>query len=313
MSNRRAHTMCYKIEKCEICQIPIREITSKIPGSLYVKQKLNKHVKETHGITMEEYLINHCGIEIPKCACGCGKNVAIQLECGGPISFNKFIQFHDNSSSPKFQEFVKKMKVDRLGPGNPMFGKKPWNKGVGAYDDLRMFMIKEAMRHRKMSEETKQKHRNNILSGRNKKFHHRMPHTEETKEKIRLKTLEQIKRGCFSQLKSSCHIAVVKILQDFNVDFIEEKVVGYYSYDIYLTEQNVYIEIDGDYWHSNPKYYPDGPKTSAQKVNFYRDKRKDEFSKENNMIVYRFWEDDINNNLPKVEERIREIICKHRK
>lgn len=303
--------MEYKIERCEICNKSIQEIGKEIPGSFYSKEKLKKHIEQNHFIKFEDYLINYCKLEIPKCACGCGKNVAPILSSGGPIKFNKFLRYHDNSSTPGHKVFCLKMKETRKGSGNPMYKKTPWNKGVHAENDIRMKNLVEKMRTRVVSEKTRDIYRKNILEGRNPNFHHKMPHSEETKEKIRQKTLAQIKRGCFNQLKSSCHLVVTKILQEWGIKFEEEKTLGVFSYDIYLIDFNVYIEIDGDYWHSNPKFYPDGPKTSAQKVNFYRDKMKDKFGKEKNIIVYRFWEYDINNNLDSVKEKLKGIICKH--
>jgi len=59
-----------------------------------------------------------------------------------------------------------------------------------------------------------------------------------------------------------------------NVVFENEKKIDCYSFDIFLKDLNVFIEIDGDYWHTNPKFYKNGPETKSQKINFYRDNKK---------------------------------------
>lgn len=53
------------------------------------------------------------------------------------------------------------------------------------------------------------------------------------------------------------------------------------------------VKADGDYFHSNPKFYPNGPETETQKVNFGKDKAKNKYIPKRGFKLIRFWEEDI--------------------
>jgi very-short-patch-repair endonuclease len=115
-----------------------------------------------------------------------------------------------------------------------------------------------------------------------------------------------ISDGKFKHTKTECHIRFENILKKLEIKYEDEFVVEYWSFDFYLPEYNFYIEIDGDYWHSNPKFYPDGPKTKAQKINYTRNISKNNFCIKNNLNLLRFWENQIINNE-------KDIICNLKK
>lgn len=56
------------------------------------------------------------------------------------------------------------------------------------------------------------------------------------------------------------------------------------------------IEIDGDYFHANPKFYNKGSMNSIQKRNKRIDLLKDEWAGMHCIPLLRIWEDDIKNN-----------------
>ena len=78
-----------------------------------------------------------------------------------------------------------------------------------------------------------------------------------------------------------------------------------FAYDFKLKNCNLLIEVDGDYYHSNPIFYTK-PKTKTQKINHYRDKKKNEFCESNGYNLIRIWENDIINNKEN-------LICKLKK
>jgi very-short-patch-repair endonuclease len=57
---------------------------------------------------------------------------------------------------------------------------------------------------------------------------------------------------------------------------------------------NVLVEVDGDYWHGNPKIY--SKLNEIQLKQKERDIKNEQLAKENGFIVLRFWESDILNN-----------------
>ncbi len=74
----------------------------------------------------------------------------------------------------------------------------------------------------------------------------------------------------------------------------EEHQEVYYSIDFAFPEHKVAIECDGDYFHINPAFYPNGPKDAIQRRNEGRDKAKNTFLRNRGWTVIRVWECDIN-------------------
>lgn len=81
--------------------------------------------------------------------------------------------------------------------------------------------------------------------------------------------------------------------------------IGRY-YDFYLPEDNLLIEIDGDYYHSYGKLYED--MSPMQKHNKRVDKQKDHWALINCIPLLRIWEHDINKHPSKVFDILRERI-----
>lgn len=121
-------------------------------------------------------------------------------------------------------------------------------------------------------------------------------------------TIRNIKAGKFKQLETIPHKRFRLILEQNNIEYKEEEIVQYYSFDFYLPKYKLYIEVDGDYFHSNPKVFPDGPKTKTQKRNFANDKRKNSFVKTKKIDLVRFWEYDILNNPEEVECKLKKLL-----
>ena len=86
------------------------------------------------------------------------------------------------------------------------------------------------------------------------------------------------------------------ILDSLNIKYINEMPFVYYSVDNYLTENNLIIEVMGDYWHSSPLKYSN--KTNdKQKHIISRDRAKHTYIKnEYGIEILYLWEDDIVNN-----------------
>lgn len=89
---------------------------------------------------------------------------------------------------------------------------------------------------------------------------------------------------------------VESILDHLNVEYVYNKnffsdEFGNCYYDFYIPDKNLVIEVDGNYWHGNPKFYP--------KLNEQQEKVKlRDFDKELNLknkkvILERIWESDI--------------------
>jgi very-short-patch-repair endonuclease len=88
--------------------------------------------------------------------------------------------------------------------------------------------------------------------------------------------------------------------------FYDEKNHKYKRYDFLLPEHNVLIEVDGDYWHGNPKLFRNPNKVQVN--NMKNDMFKNDLAIKMGYRILRFWENEIylNNFEENLIERIYE-------
>lgn len=107
-----------------------------------------------------------------------------------------------------------------------------------------------------------------------------------------------------------------KLEEKFARDFLDKLKVNYVYqfkaesigryYDFYLPDNQLIIEIDGDYWHSKGLVYEE--MTPTQKRNRRVDKQKDHWALINGIPILRIWESDINKHPEKVMEVLKERL-----
>lgn len=85
----------------------------------------------------------------------------------------------------------------------------------------------------------------------------------------------------------------------------EAKDIGRF-YDFYLPNDNLIIEVDGDYYHSFGLTYEQ--MCPMQKRNKRVDELKDKWALMHGIPILRFWEHDINNNSEFVFKKLKEMI-----
>lgn len=104
--------------------------------------------------------------------------------------------------------------------------------------------------------------------------------------------------GCLKKMKISntnIEILMQNELKKNKINFkTQVEILSYYP-DILLTDYNLIIECDGEYWHRNSK---------AQE----RDRKRDERIKNKGYTILRFWGNDIENNMEKCIQEIRNKI-----
>ena len=94
-----------------------------------------------------------------------------------------------------------------------------------------------------------------------------------------------------------------------NIQYVSQKQFGFWFFDFYLIDYDIFIECDGDYWHANPKIYFDQNKlNTTQKHNVGNDKRKNIFLEKENKILLRFWEYDIYNNKQMIFDKLKTFL-----
>jgi len=79
-------------------------------------------------------------------------------------------------------------------------------------------------------------------------------------------------------------------------------------YDFFILNSSLLIEVQGDFWHCNPKVYIDGPINKIQKRAIIRDEKKKKHAEKLGYNVYYVWEYDINNNQEITKQKLLEEI-----
>ena len=97
-----------------------------------------------------------------------------------------------------------------------------------------------------------------------------------------------------------------KLEQDFAEQFLETLGVEYIwqfeakdigrFYDFYLPKHNLIIEVDGSYYHGDPRVVDENKLSPMQKKNKRVDEHKDEWALMHGIPIMRIWEYDIRNN-----------------
>ena len=126
---------------------------------------------------------------------------------------------------------------------------------------------------------------------------------EKTKRKISESTTLRIQThpGPFKNTKPELKMKV--ILNELSIPFEHQFRLGNHLYDFHILNTNILIEVDGDYYHGNPKKF--GKLNKYQLKQKEKDLKNGQLAKDNNYILLRFWENDILNNSEKVIKHIK--------
>ena len=296
--------MKYEIEKslwhvCRICNVKIQELAKIYGGDgVYYNAVFRKHLEIDHNITVEDYFSDIT----PVCPCGiCNKKCKINKKKSSNFKFAMACGLNDG-----VKLWSEQAKISRAGSGNPMFNKIPWNNGLNKNNNAAIKHMSDNRKGSKSSIETRAKQ---SIAAKNRIVSPRLGcrHTEESKQLMRDATLRRIRDGLITHTLTKPHQVVIDILNKNGVRFEIEKLVEYWSFDIYIPSVNLYLEIDGDYWHSNPVKYKNGPQSKAQKINYTRDISKNKYCKSHDINLVRIWEYDIINNTKEVECTLRKL------
>jgi hypothetical protein len=305
-------------------KIPILEYRDKFKliivrkkNNYYISEIANFYYKEKYSLNIIQVLSSF--YKIPICPVT-GEFVSFKL--GGSIVFGQFSSNcpsnkkskHVAENNEKYKSFVERMKVDRVGSGNPMYNKKAWNSGlnletsevVKKYSEKRVKTLLEYSPDKKEEvSKNLSKARKHVLEKPGPHGHTGFKHSEESKQIMREKTIARFKGGKFPQTNSLPHKLVRELCETIfgklGEKFYEEFSYGGFIFDFRI--DNYLIEVQGDYFHCNPNTRHAIPKNDMQKNNLERDKRKHSFVKElGKYILIELWEYDIINNIEKIKK-----------
>jgi very-short-patch-repair endonuclease len=288
--------------KCEICDKEYDTLWS-----------LSSHNVKKHKIKPQETFIKH-NLEgkTPECKCGCGE---VPTFLGIQKGFRDYIRGHASRVNNNWGHNVDAQKKSKdtqrklYGSGELVI----WNKGLTKEDDERLDygdkISSNLERNKKISKALKGRKRPQYVLDKLDEGMREYWGKEENKEKQSHKRLLYIKENGFTVI-SNLENNFSKLLDNLNIDYYQQFYVREIKslYDFKIKGKNILIEIDGDFWHCNPKTEHKIPVIEHQKNNLIKDKIKTEWCLKNNYILLRFWEDDINNNIEWVIDEIKKHI-----
>lgn len=291
-SNKIISINCF--DSCLICGISKKQIKNEFPtrkDGAYYLNKFENHLIKYHETSLKEFLKQKLQQDYPKCPIS-HEYVNFKVT-GKGIIFNKFKKGSVNQEHCEaFRNFCERISSERRGKGNPMYGKKPWNKGNEMFAE-RMRQLKLGTKHSE-SAKIKQKdaRKNHPLKAR-----HISKHSEESKDKMRIATAARHANKAFAHTKTGIHIKVKDFLTDLSLSesFTEEFFLKYYSLDFGFEKAKVAIECQGSFFHSDPRFYPNGPISAIQRRNWGRDKSKKKYLESKGWKLIELWEKEINN------------------
>ena len=137
------------------------------------------------------------------------------------------------------------------------------------------------------------------------------PRKKETTKKARMKLMREKRKG-------SQEYGTSKLEERFARDFLDKLGIDYvYQYkmtsierylDFFIPDIRVGIEIDGGYWHSDPRLYEEKDLNKMQKYNKKIDEVKNAWCRRNGVPLIRLWEKDINENPEGVLQYLKDTL-----
>jgi len=277
-------------------------------------KSLSMHRSRYHGIkskvTYDEYVVQNIfnGVT-PTCACGCGGNVKFISADRG---YSEYIRGHasrvNNNWGHNPEALRKSHKTQKIMYESGEL--EIWNKGLTKDDPRVKDNIEKMLANPERS--------NNISKGltgikRSDEYKEKMSisqkeswDNEEKRNKQRNNRLKYIKNN--PNKESKLEIRFKKILDELNINYIFQYDICGHMFDFYLKDFDVVVEVDGDFWHCNPNTKHKEPIYESQKLTIKNDKKKNNICLKSGIKLIRIWEDDINNNLDEVINRLKEII-----
>lgn len=255
----------------------------------YYLAKFIRYLTEVHGIGMKEYCVRYGGVEWPKCL-GTGEDVNYDVRSKEGLVLRLYVNGRGatNENSEAVRRRSQLMSDTRSG----MPGKSGWAKGLTADTDSRVALISAKRKGVKRSAEARKR-----MSDRKREFWSNA--TPEKREEMgnaqRVRNARARASGSFDRV-TSIHRRMKAFLDTLSLieHYVEECQETYYTLDFAFPQAKLAIECDGDYFHCNPLFYPNGPRTATQARNVNRETFRSTFLAEKGWTVLHFWECDIN-------------------
>jgi very-short-patch-repair endonuclease len=138
------------------------------------------------------------------------------------------------------------------------------------------------------------------------------------KKTVRKRTASKVRKTTRKTVRVHPKFGTSKLEEDFARDFLDKLKVRYVYqfeakdigrfYDFYLPDVNLIIEIDGSYFHSDPRLVKEENMNPMQKRNKRVDEYKDRWALMHGIPLIRFWEKDIRENPKMIMDELKKRL-----
>jgi len=257
-----------------------------ICGSCRLTGKRNPFYGKTHKKSFKKWLSR--------------KRKGQKVHAGIKTNYEWWLEKHGQEEADRRKE-LKRVKMSKAfsGENNPFYGK------THKKSTLKIIKEKTAIWREGLNEQEKEKI-SIALSNSQKKIYQDNPKKYiESKRKAGLISCKSRIRYQMNEIEK----IVNNELKNRGLLFKYSVILGFKQFDFGNKKHRILIEVQGDYWHANPKVYKNNQLNEMQKNNIIKDKEKNEFASKHNMKLFYIWEQDIRQGNFKVLDQIKEIIC----
>lgn len=232
--------------------------------SVFYLEKFLHHIKTIHNLSIVEYCEKYLNIDWPLAI---SEDIKVGYKIDGRgLSLSRYSKgTMTKANCSKFVASCEKISKERMGENNPMFGVPAWNAGMTLKNSDGNEVAKNWFKTIK----------------------------SEAVQTKRMATL--VKNGNFQTKPSSLQVKMREFLSTLNLIERpqEEFPVRYYSMDFAFPNNKVALECQGQYYHCDPRIYPNGPINEMQTRNVAKDKERFAYFKSKGWRIIESWEAEI--------------------
>jgi len=191
-------------------------------------------------------------------------------------------------------------RVSHKGKDNPFFGKKHTKESIDKIKRKNKEFLED------LSIEEKEKIRKKQRAGHKRFKENNSEYYRKIKQKAARISLKSQSRYRKNNIEEMFH----SLMRENNIDVVYSLIMGSYQFDFGNKESKTLFEINGDYWHGNPRHYGPGLKelNETQKRKIDRDKEKLDWAESRGFKVITIWEYDLYNHPDEILKRIKNAI-----
>lgn len=203
-------------------------------------------------------------------------------------------------SPEKIKEAKRKLSSSCSGEKNGFYGKHHTE------ENIKKITEKREKWRKTMTEEQKKEFSQKISNGQKKLFDLDPNKYIQNRKKAAIASSKSNKKYKMNKIEK----IVQKELEKRDLVFEYSIILGYKQFDFGNKEHKILLEVQGDYWHSNPILYGENKIkiNDIQKMKIIQDKDKKIFAEKNDMKLFIIWETDIKNNNFIIIDQIERII-----